>query len=149
MTKKYWVLFLWKCMTSDVNGSEFISWLCFLLVTWLEWMTFELSGFSVPSPASVLVILLPAFPGGSDGKEFACNARDLCLVPGWGRYPWKRAWQPTSVFLPAESHGQRNLAVYSPRGRESDTAATKPHTAWNQMRWCNNLPKGGLMHSRN
>ena len=30
--------------------------------------------------------------------------------------------QPTPVFLPGESHGQRNLAGYSPKGRkESDT----------------------------
>ena len=27
------------------------------------------------------------FPGGSDGKESACNAGDLGLIPGWGRYP--------------------------------------------------------------
>ena len=26
---------------------------------------------------------------------------------------WRRAWQPTSVFLPGESHGQRSLAGYS------------------------------------
>ena len=31
--------------------------------------------------------------------------------PPWvGKIPWRRAWQPTSVFLPGESHGQRNLA---------------------------------------
>ena len=35
---------------------------------------------------------------------------------------WRRAWQPTSIFLSRESHGQRSLAGYSPRGRkESDT----------------------------
>ena len=28
--------------------------------------------------------------------------------------PWRKAWQPTPVFLPRESHGQRNLAGYSP-----------------------------------
>ena len=28
--------------------------------------------------------------------------------------PWRRAWQPTLVFLPGESHGQRSLAGYSP-----------------------------------
>ena len=34
----------------------------------------------------------------------------------------ERAWQPTSVFLPTESHGQRSLAGYSPRGhKELDT----------------------------
>ena len=36
--------------------------------------------------------------------------------------PWRKEWQPTPVFLPEESHGQRSLAGYSPRGRkESDT----------------------------
>ena len=28
--------------------------------------------------------------------------------------PWRRAWQPTTVFLPGESHGQRSLVGYSP-----------------------------------
>ena len=30
------------------------------------------------------------------------------------KIPWRRAWPPTSVFLPEESHGQRSLAGYSP-----------------------------------
>ena len=35
---------------------------------------------------------------------------------------WRRKWQPTPVFLPGESHEQRSLVDYSPRGRkESDT----------------------------
>ena len=35
--------------------------------------------------------------------------------------PWRRAWQPTLVFLPGESHGQRSLAGYSPWGcKDSD-----------------------------
>jgi len=34
---------------------------------------------------------------------------------------FSRKWQPTPVFLPGESHGQRSLVGYSPRGRkESD-----------------------------
>ena len=37
------------------------------------------------------------FPGGSDGKESACNAGDL----GW-EDPLEDAWQPTPVFLPGE-----------------------------------------------
>ena len=41
--------------------------------------------------------------------------------PWVGKIPWRRKWQPTPVFLPGESHGQRNLAGYSPWGRkESD-----------------------------
>ena len=36
--------------------------------------------------------------------------------------PWRRKWQPTPVFLPGESHGERSLAGYSPWGHnESDT----------------------------
>ena len=30
------------------------------------------------------------------------------------KIPWRRAWQPTPVFLPGESHGQRRLVGYSP-----------------------------------
>ena len=38
------------------------------------------------------------------------------------KIPWRREWQPTPVFLPGESHGQRSLAGYSLWGRkESDT----------------------------
>ena len=38
---------------------------------------------------------------------------------------WRRKWQPTPVFLPGESHGQRSLAGYSPpRCKESDSTNT-------------------------
>ena len=39
-------------------------------------------------------------------KNLSANAgdiRDLGLIPGSGRFPWRRAWQPTPVFLPGES----------------------------------------------
>ena len=63
------------------------------------------------------------FPGSSDSKESACNAGDRGSILGLGRFPWRREWQPTPVFLPGEFHGQRNRVVYSPQGRkELDTA---------------------------
>ena len=31
----------------------------------------------------------------------------------FGKIPWRKAWQPTPLFLPGESHGQRILAGYS------------------------------------
>jgi len=34
--------------------------------------------------------------------------------PWFGKIPWRRAWQPTPVFLLGESHGQRSLVGYSP-----------------------------------
>ena len=38
------------------------------------------------------------------------------------KIPWRKAWLPTPVFLPGESHGQRRLVGYSPCGhKESDT----------------------------
>ena len=41
--------------------------------------------------------------------------------PWVGKIPWRRKWQPTAVFFPGESHGQRSLVGYSPWGRkESD-----------------------------
>ena len=49
------------------------------------------------------------FPGGSRGKESACNVGDLRSIPG-SEEPWRREWQPTPVFLPGKSHGQRSLA---------------------------------------
>ena len=48
----------------------------------------------------------------------------------FGKIPWRRKWQPSPVFLPRESHGQRSLVGYSPLGRkESDmTMQLSMHT---------------------
>ena len=38
------------------------------------------------------------------------------------KIPWRRKWQPTPVFLPGKSHGQRSLGGYSSWGHKmSDT----------------------------
>jgi len=42
------------------------------------------------------------------------DIRDTGSIPGSGRFPWRRAWQPTSVLLPGKSHGQRSLVGYNP-----------------------------------
>ena len=49
------------------------------------------------------------FPGGTSGKEPACQSKSL---PWVGKIPWRKAWQPTPVFLPGESHRQRSLGGY-------------------------------------
>ena len=58
------------------------------------------------------------------GKESACQCRSHRrhgFDPWVGKIPWRRAWQPTPVFLPGKSQGQMSLAGYSPWGRrESD-----------------------------
>jgi len=56
-------------------------------------------------------------------KESPCQCRRHWLDPWVRKIPWRRKWQPTPVFLPGKSHGQRSLVGYSPWGRkESDTA---------------------------
>ena len=50
------------------------------------------------------------FPGGSDGKESACNEGNSDSILGLGRSPWRRKRKPTPVFLPGEAHGRRSLA---------------------------------------
>ena len=57
------------------------------------------------------------FPGGTSGKESAyeCRRNKRSGFNLWARkIPWKRAWQPTPVFLPGESHQQKSLEIYSP-----------------------------------
>ena len=65
------------------------------------------------------------FPGGARGKEPACQCwrHERCGFNAWtGKIPWRRKWQPTPVFSPGESHGQRILVGYRPWGlRESHT----------------------------
>ena len=57
-------------------------------------------------------------------KNPPANAGDTrdCWFDLWvRRIPWRRAWQPTTVFLPRESHGQKSLAGYSPWVTKSQT----------------------------
>ena len=58
------------------------------------------------------------------------NCRRPGFYPWVRKIPWRRAWQPTPVFLPGESHGQRSLAGYSPWGcKVLDTTEATEH-AW-------------------
>ena len=52
--------------------------------------------------------------------------------PWAGKIPWRRAWQPTPVFLPGESQGQRSLVGYSSRGhKESEHNWVTKHSDFN------------------
>ena len=49
------------------------------------------------------------------------DAGDICSIPGSGRFPRRKKWQPIPVFLPVKSHEQRSLVGYSPWDcKESD-----------------------------
>ena len=74
------------------------------------------------SPDHKLVaICLPVcgMPRWRSGKGSACQCRRhrrSGFDPWVWKSHWRRKWQPTPVYLPRESHGQRNLAGYSPWG---------------------------------
>ena len=78
-------------------------------------------------PRSVL-----GFQGDTSGKEPACQCRwpkRSGFHPWVRKILWRRKWQPTPVFLPEKSHGQRNLAGYSPLSRkELNTTEWLTHT---------------------
>ena len=55
------------------------------------------------------------FPGGTSGKERSCQCRKHKrhgFNPWIRQIPFKTAWQPTPIFLPVKSYGQRSLAGY-------------------------------------
>ena len=57
------------------------------------------------------------FPRWLSGKESACQCRRHKrheFDPGVRNIPWRRKWQSTPVSLSGKSHGERNLAGYSP-----------------------------------
>ena len=82
----------------------------------LEWVAILFSKGSSWSRDWTQVSCIWGFPGGASGKEPACQCRRhrRCRFNPWvGKIPWRRAWQPTPVFLPGESRGQRSLVGYS------------------------------------
>ena len=84
-------------------------------------------------PRNVLLLLgwehqyVGGFPGEASGKEPACQCRRQKWVRslGW-EDPLEKGTVTHSVFLPGESHGQRNLVGYSPQGhKELDVIGVK------------------------
>ena len=60
-----------------------------------------------------LSIGLKGLPKCLNGKESICQCRRCRFDPWVKKIPWRRKWQPTPLFLPGISHGQRSLVSYS------------------------------------
>ena len=60
--------------------------------------------------------MVTGFPGGTSGKEAACQCKRHGYSSWIGKIPRRRKWQPTPFFLPGESHGHGSLVGYSPQG---------------------------------
>ena len=82
-------------------------------------------------------LFVQGFPGGASGKKkkkkkTACQRRRHKrheFHPQVGKIPWRRKWHPTSVFLPGESHVQRNLSSNSPWVAKCQTQLST-HIQW-------------------
>ena len=64
------------------------------------------------------------FPGGASGTEATCEGRRRkrrSFHPWVGKTPWRRAWQPTPVFLLGDSHGQEPGGLQSTGSQRVDT----------------------------
>ena len=81
------------------------------------------------------------------GKESACQCRRhrrLGFNPWVRKIPWSRKWQPTPVFAPGKSHGQKSLADYSLQShKESDM--TKHTHCIKSLDWCQQFRKFELL----
>ena len=65
------------------------------------------------------IFLNAGFSGGSDSKASIClQCRTHRFDPWVGKIPWRGEWQPTPVFLPGDSHGQRSLVGLQSMGSQ-------------------------------
>ena len=96
---------------------------CYRIHFWAECLTSK-ERVNSAEKNGMKVYLPLGFPGGASGKEPACQCRRcnrFGFNPWVRKILWRRAQQPTPVFLPGEFHIQRNLAGYSPWDcKESD-----------------------------
>ena len=89
-------------------------------VTWFEVLLKEISSLS----HCIVFLYFVAFrlPWWLRWYRICLQCRRPGFDPLVWRIPWRREWQPTPVFLPGESHGQRSLEDkrlgYSPWGRK-------------------------------
>ena len=63
-------------------------------------------------------------------------------------FTWRRKWQPTPVFLPGESHGQRSLVGYSPRGCKESTWSQRVGHDWATSLSLSRLHPTTLLHRK-
>ena len=79
----------------------------------------------------IFLIVINGLPRWHSGKESACQCRRCKrhrFDPWVGKIPWRRKWQPSPVFLPGKSHGQRSLEGYHPWDCKDLDTAEHSHT---------------------
>ena len=107
------------CSSSPMASSSLVPSIpCCEFTSWIHPWTYVFLKVSSLHFTPLQPFYLLVFPGGASGKEPTCQCRRFKrheFDPWVWKIPWRRSAQPTPVFLPGESHGQRSLAGYSPR----------------------------------
>ena len=98
------------CLEASLRCSLCLT-LCILCsrLAWMQEVLWRCQAISL-----LLDLALPIPPWWVISKESFCQFRRRGFNPWVGTIPWRRAWRPTPVFSPGESHGQRSLAGTSP-----------------------------------
>ena len=111
----------------SARPSALSSWMCSQAQTYVK--TYHIIHFKHVQFTVLSYNLILGFPGGSDGKASACNARDLGSIPGLGRCPGGGHGNPLQCSCLEILYGQRSLASYRLWGRkESDMTERLTHT---------------------
>ena len=111
------LLFVIMLQNASKNASK---WFFNIVVIVLENINYFIANnvlITIPDKIYTYIRKHMGFPGGANGKEPSCQCRRHKwhrFSPWVGKIAWRRAWQLTPVFLPAESHRQKSLEGYSP-----------------------------------
>ena len=95
------------------------------------------------------ILFQSRFPQWLSGKESASTAgatEYAGSIPGLGRFPWRKAWQPTPVFLPGEFHGQRSLAGYRVSRSQIQLKQLSTHTLIPKSKYITGFPFSFLLN---
>ena len=105
------------CDASDVSGKSLLVWYATCGNTCVEGERKNIKDdrkFSVWAMGRVILPRIKKSKWWLSGKDSSCRCRRHGFNPWVRKVPWRRKWQPTPVFFPGKSHGQRSLVGYSP-----------------------------------
>ena len=95
--------FNWKQMLTEIRKSQEMDRSSLVISMIKEYYSWKSQIYDL-----IYAIYPLGFTGDSSGKQPTCQCRRCkrCWFNPWVRKtPWRRAWQPTPVFLPGDSHG--------------------------------------------
>ena len=121
---QYWAPLISEIMTVKLLSKSFHVLVEPISGNWRESKDFRMPRYLIFSPN--LILRLPWWFGWS---RTCLQCRRPKFDPSVGKIPWRREWQPTPVFLPGKSHGQRTLVGYSPWGRKESNTTEQPSLA--------------------